>query len=1350
MTVTVHPEGTGQAQRSPRWIPTRAGILNVWRYYDEVFEFHEGRLLLRGPNGSGKSKALELLLPFLFDASLRPNRLSTFGTGERTMHWNMMGEGNPGATRVGYVWLEFHCPGADEEWFTCGARLQATSRTTSVHPDYFTTRQRVGIDSPAGSLQLTQDNRPLTRAALGERLDGPGRVHDDAGHYRSTLRATLFPTLSEQRYDAMITALLQLRTPKLSQRLDPSLLSILLSRALPPLSHGDIADLAEGFERLDAQRERLARLDAEVTATRTLARHQQTYARRVLRAHAAKLISATSEMDKFSAAAKKSAEDYEHAVQQQADTEQAKTAETAGMRQARGRLEGHRKSKAYEAGSRLEELRTQVRQAQRRAEAAAGTAHSTQALAESDAAIHEQALHDQQSLEQLASVAAEEARNAAHRAGMTSVYRELTQRPVAEGARPLLRGAVRSRTEELDKVERVLRARESAVRERDDAESALETGRARATSADQQVTVVAAERERELEVLRDRIREWAQGCKVLIFEHPETLVELAEHESHLVDAVNRAARLRLQELTREASSHEQLKAAVNAARAAATTERDRLRAEHDIEPAAPAWRTTDRTRMLGAPLWRLIDFAPATAPATAARIEAALEAAGLLDAWVSAGGVVDGHDIFADPTALTAVAGTNLTDVLVAVSGAGVPPETVRKLLAAIAYGAQVPPGAVAGVGADGSWRLGNLTGTAGKDQPTYIGAAVREQFRQRRIRELTDEIAEHDAAVDAANEQLQRLFAQQELLESEVGGCPGFDRLTAAEGRLIRAESDLKAAEDQVRERVATLSRKETAVKQVLHALATLAAETGLPTDTTALTTLRDALEDFNGQATAWLDAHRDADSARALTATRAEHAQRSATQAARDAENAVRAEAEHREAAAECEGVEQSVGREYRDVLAEINRLERKIDEYNDSIEAHRQLLVELAGEIGGLEKLCQSKTVDLSTATEFRDRHARRFRHLAVGSLPADSDLPDLAAFRKTLSASDGVRAALDAARLVAAAWPTIPYEPANLNDAARRLNDSVHECRTGLGGRADLDLETDEDVQVFAAVVDGIRVGSSELLRILTAEAQESKKEITEQERLLFDRTLTGDTRRHLAARIRQANELVDAMNTRLRQVRTSSNVAVQLVWQVGKDLPPGTKAARDLLLKDPAGLGDADRESLHRFLRGRIEEAKADGTATSWEQQLAQVFDYTAWHHFVVKIDRGKGDGFQELTKKLHGALSGGEKAIALHLPLFAAVAAHYQAAPQAPRVILLDEVFVGVDAANRGQIFALLSALDLDLVLTSDHEWCTYEELSGIAIHQIVGGDGDEAVTTARFTWNGRKLIPDLLPDAPE
>ena len=67
---------------------------------------------------------------------------------------------------------------------------------------------------------------------------------------------------------------------------------------------------------------------------------------------------------------------------------------------------------------------------------------------------------------------------------------------------------------------------------------------------------------------------------------------------------------------------------------------------------------------------------------------------------------------------------------------------------------------------------------------------------------------------------------------------------------------------------------------------------------------------------------------------------------------------------------------------------------------------------------------------------------------------------------------------------------------------------------------------------------------------------------------------------------------------------------------------------------------------------------------------------------------------------------GGEKAIALTIPQFAAAAAHYKsAAPTAPRLILLDEAFVGIDKRMRGHCMALLHAFDLDFVMTSESEW---------------------------------------------
>ncbi|WP_454198097.1 TIGR02680 family protein [Nocardia sp. Marseille-Q1738] len=1341
MTVTQLPQPLPGAEKSVRWVPTRAGILNVWRYYNEVFEFHDGRLLLRGPNGSGKSKALELLLPFLFDANLRANRLSTFGTGERTMYWNLMGEGASGATRVGYVWLEFRLSGETERWFTCGARLQATSRTTSVHADYFTTELRIGTADSERELVLTESGRPLTRAALDERLGAGGKVHDTAADYRARVRSTLFPTLNEQRYDALITALLQLRTPKLSQRLDPALLSTLLSRALPPLSHDEIADLAEGFERLDAQRERLARLDAEVAATRTLARHQRTYAQRVLRAGAAALISATTELERISSAAKKSADEYERTEQRKRETEDRITARKADLLHAESRRDGLTKTDAYKQGLKLVDLRKQTRSAEVRAERAEAEAQLKQSAAATAAEQHAAAVESERRLAEIAERSGIETRQAAHRAGLVSVYDELTRDPEADQSRALLRAAVRGRRDRIGDMARALDRHERAVDSRTDAEQALETAREEFLQARDAQTAAAEERAHELDALHDRLRDWAVGCRALLFDDPDAIADLADSRSALSDTVNTVVSAALEDVARQETRCEREIDDAESKRGELAAKRERLADEHDIPPAAPAWRTTDRSRMAGAPLWRLIDFADGLPGSTAAGIEAALESAGLLDAWIGPGGAVEGHDVFADHTALEPVTGRSLAEVLVAVPDSPVSPDVVRGLLATIAFGDRLPSAFVAAVGADGSWRIGNLNGSWHKDQPAYIGASTRERTRQRLIRELDGEIAECDLRLREQDARLRQLVTHRGLIESERDRRPDHALLLAAESKLTRTESDLAAADRQVRKSLETVAVKEAAVKNALHGLSLLAAGTGLPTERTALSALNGAIDDFAGQADVWLDAHRDLRQARATTSERAEHAQQSAADAADRAEAAAESADEYRQMKTELEAIEESVGRDYREVLAEIEQLRVRIEELNGNLEQDRATLTDLATEVG---RLATQKTADAEakeTATAVRDAVALRFRHLSTGIFPDDSALPDLLKFRETLAISDGVRAALDAARLVAAAWPTVPYAPANLNEAVRRLNEAVHECRTALSARADLDLETDEDVQVFTAVVDGVRVGCAELLQVLVAEAEQSKNEITEQERRLFDQTLTGDTRRHLAARIRQANDLVDSMNARLERVRTASNVAVQLVWQVGKDLPPGTKAARDLLLKDPVRLSEADRESLHRFLRDRIEEAKADDTATSWEQQLAQVFDYTTWHRFVVKIDRGNGEGFQELTKKLHGALSGGEKAIALHLPLFAAVAAHYQAATQAPRVILLDEVFVGVDTVNRGQIFALLTALDLDLMLTSDHEWCTYAELSGIGIHQIVGGDGNDAVTTARFTWNGQELV---------
>jgi hypothetical protein len=76
-------------------------------------------------------------------------------------------------------------------------------------------------------------------------------------------------------------------------------------------------------------------------------------------------------------------------------------------------------------------------------------------------------------------------------------------------------------------------------------------------------------------------------------------------------------------------------------------------------------------------------------------------------------------------------------------------------------------------------------------------------------------------------------------------------------------------------------------------------------------------------------------------------------------------------------------------------------------------------------------------------------------------------------------------------------------------------------------------------------------------------------------------------------------------------------------------------------------------------------------------------------------------------------LSTGERSIALHLPMLASITAHYDGSGVAgmvgcPRLILLDELFAGVDQSNRGQLFRLFVDWDLDAIFPSDHLWAAF------------------------------------------
>ena len=239
------------------------------------------------------------------------------------------------------------------------------------------------------------------------------------------------------------------------------------------------------------------------------------------------------------------------------------------------------------------------------------------------------------------------------------------------------------------------------------------------------------------------------------------------------------------------------------------------------------------------------------------------------------------------------------------------------------------------------------------------------------------------------------------------------------------------------------------------------------------------------------------------------------------------------------------------------------------------------------------------------------------------------------------------------------------------------------------------------------------------------------------RQILENQLAGTVASHLRELIHAAEEQVRQMNLELgsRPMRPEWRCAS---LAAADSAPSGMIEARQRLMQLSEEWSGSDRKVLGTFLQEQIEAALSDSESANWQESLADALDYRKWHWFGV--ERHQDGVWKRLTHRTYGTGSGGEKAVALTLPHFAAAAAFYRTAdPLAPRLIMLDEAFVGIDADMRAKCMGLIHVFDLDFMMTSEREWGCYPHSAGMAIYQLSTRPDIDAVGLTRWVWNGRQ-----------
>ena len=1376
--------------RRQRWQPLRLGLVELFQFDSEEFWFRDGHLLLRGNNGTGKSKVLSLTLPFLFDAQLRSSRLEPDGDSGKKMAWNLLM--NSYQRRVGYAWIEFGRVAEDgtPRVLTLGAGLSAVAARAQVESWFFLLEQADGGDGTAGprigrDLWLTNDQRVvLTRERLREAVEGRGQVFESAAGYRRAVDERLFH-LGTRRYDALMDTLIQLRQPQLSKKPDEAGLSHALTEALPPMPQELLTDVAEALNQLEEDRRQLAELKGLARAVERFDQRYRVYAGMLTRRQARELRQAQTDFDNASQERNQAQADLQTALAAEVQAQHTQEQAERTLAAQRTRQETLQSDPINQDANRLEgaEKEALKRHAAVKTEQADG--NQARGRCEREQQAGRQAAQRATQAEQTLLAVRREGAERADGAGVAAAFgnnpltalslpalADLSEREF-DAAPAALRSAVAARRDQLALLQRrhgdlhqaglALAQRQEAQRER---QGDLEQAAERRGAADTAVE----------EAGQALVEAWAShraGLVQLRLDNDGPFEALNDWVLLVEPASDNPARLALQSAQQQASvRHASRQVELGTQRDTLRreceeleSEREHIGAGRDAVPPLPHTRTADsRGQLAGAPLWQLVDFHDHVDSTQRAGLEAALEASGLLDAWVTPDGMLlaaaeDGNQPWLDtqwsrrpPAPGASLAGWLRADVP---TDATTQATTVEHLLAGVACGAE-NDAAEAWIAPDGRFRLGTLAGAWSKPHAVYIGHAARASARRQRLEVIVqrlESLADEAAAVAL---QLAQLEADRREAEHEWRSAPSDQPLrqalmnTATFAREFQtARSRLDQAETQCRD-----------AEQTRHAahdrLQRDAADLRLPLAADALAAIEAALQAVNDAQYRLVQAAQEWRRARPeLLLQRAREAEALAQLREREQRLAA-SHIEAEEAQARFEVLRETVG-------AQVDGLRRQLAEARQAVDAadaaHRSAIEarRLAGEARARAG-AKSESADdmLAQRTEARASAVARLQHFADSSLLSSAlpeiELPDL----RTAWTIDP---ALTLARRIEQALAHIRDDEPSWTRVQRQITEDLQELQRALSALGHQAPAEPSDWGFVVHIIFHNRPERPDQLALRLADDIHQRSELlTAKESEVLENYLQAEIAAEVQRLLRAAETQVQAINRELHKRPTSTGVRYRLQWQPlgeGEGAPVGLEAARRHLLNTSADLWSAeDRRVVGMMLQQRIsaererahvqpDAERLGGDGGSMVDQLTRALDYRRWHRFrVERLQDGQ-------WRKLSGPASSGERALGLTVPLFAAIASFYSQGsnPHAPRLMLLDEAFAGIDDAARAHCMGLIREFDLDFVITSEREWACYAELPGVSICQLQRREGIDAVFVSRWTWDGRAKRREDDPD---
>jgi len=1350
-----------------RWKMNRIGFVNFWLYDEEYFEFVDGKLLLRGQNGSGKSITTQSFIPFVLDGDRTPSRLDPFGSSDRRMEYYFLGEEGKDES-TGYLFLELKKEESDE-YRTIGIGQRAKrGKSMDFWGFILLDGRRIGYDiwlyKQVGSIKIPHDKREM-KLQLGE----DNIFTDSQSEYKKYVNQYIFGFRKAEQYEQFIRLLVKVRAPKLSKEFKPSRVYDILNDSLQTLTDEDLRAMVDAMEKMDEIQDSLDTLKrafADVKAIRNeYTRYNQYMIAKKAKAYLEK---------------KKEAE----TAQSQLDIQKQKRTDAENEQKSQkirlGELEEERKLVELERvgllDTDLEEADQKLEQAKKnRQEFEAQEQKWEKKIAENRERIFEgeQKLKEvQYRLEQKEQELLDEKRE-------LEEQQEVLQWDQHRMAVRLLETEEYHKTDEIVKsldayrkliteCKKAIWRYEEIAGQYDELESRLEQLRQQKSLCEQELDAAQGN---VVSVIDQWIINLFDAGKVSRQWRPEKeVLDAVEEKIRQYESIEDAGAV--QELLREdyerqrqilADEKKDREYALNHQNEilmAAKEELLQAQKQEELEPERE--EDTRKTRaalqeagIAAVPFYKTVEFSKELDSAACARLEAQLQKMGILDALI-----VSQQEFekirqtcpqFLDTVLYIEEKGDSHFPGLTASEDLE---DGHREMVERILSNIYEKNGLRQGVflGQDGSFRQGILAGRAYKTgEAEFVGLLARKKRKEEKIRQLQEEIEDYTEKITAISGEVDRLKKCLSILQEEYQGLPGFSAINdvlAKEKDCLFALQRICEQYSQEETQKQRLEQQKNEQYQVMlkQCKAFPYARTG-----EAYEEAEESAEEYKR---IWQDVRGN------LLQLGTERGNRRHSE-----EKIAMAEQAMDDAFVEKRGYHtrvQACDLQIQQIEEYLNRPEniekaKRLKVLNENLEglneAWRQVnddLVRLDERIRAFlesePKLAEKVKQAIAEETFLRKYFEEELSLKLItqrGERPLFECAREAAGF---IRESDKNREASD---MLSALYQVYQRHNGSLASYGTALDECFGEVDE-IPEEAEMPNMLRKRVRVVS-VWQGKRVYLEEFYGILKTSIEETELLIQKKDRELFEDILSHTISQQLTDRIEDSRKWISDMSKLMKEMDTSMGLSFSLEWKPRKaenDAELDTVELEQILLRERSLLTMEDIEKVAAHFRSKIHTEKQkleeDGSVINYTELVRDALDYRKWFGFQMYFRHGE-EQRKPLTNAAFNRFSGGEKAMAMYVPLFTAVNAQYQKAENKahPRLIALDEAFAGVDDKNISSMFELVHKLDFDYIMNSQALWGCFETVKGLRIAELQRPQNSQTVSVIRYTWNGHERILD-------